>query len=241
MSSYILTDPALLSEKISEGDTITEVLDAIIDPDIVGRVNLLTYEAPPKGYERETNPDEISSSVVWMNHNNKREEDNAFSLRAGAFREWHSVVDEHNLLGENELVAAYSRISPKTFSLRPDPEVGDLSFSAGDSGGTKDMHIPMIDFSVEPSDHAHTLIRRLLDDLFEQHGALLYSGRSYHYIGFRLMSHDRWETFMHRLLLASPALVDAPWVGHRLLYGAASLRLNFAASKPKEPVVMDVF
>jgi hypothetical protein len=58
--------------------------------------------------------------------------------------------------------------------------------------------------------------------------AIYNSGRSYHIYAYALLSTRRWTQFMGRCLLLNrpdrSELVDARWVGHRLLAGYGALR-----------------
>jgi hypothetical protein len=92
--------------------------------------------------------------------------------------------------------------------------------------GRRVRHIPMVDFSAGSEQlpdviswtakHLGLTLR-----LFE-------SGRSYHAYGSKPISEKRWVQLMGLLLLANfpdrAPLVDARWIGHRLLAGYASLR-----------------
>ena len=63
------------------------------------------------------------------------------------------------------------------------------------------LHIPMMDFHVEPSQENLSIIRHGLESMGQKRGAILESGRSYHFYGFDLMSPKDWQKFMGQCLL----------------------------------------
>jgi len=108
-----------------------------------------------------------------------------------------------------------------------------------DAAGRK-LHIPMLDFRIgTKGDYGQIkLLTKALRHSREEDGAIVNSGDSYHYYGFRLLSPDDWQRFMAAWLLLGP-LVDVRYIGHRLMARTAALRLNAAPPlKPKEPWVV---
>ena len=94
-------------------------------------------------------------------------------------------------------------------------------------------HIPMLDFKILRSEESSKLLAACLAERVAAgslpKGVLLETERSYHYYGFGLLTEKEWRRFMAESLVYTPAgvhLVDCRWVGWRLLYGAAALRLN---------------
>ena len=94
-------------------------------------------------------------------------------------------------------------------------------------------HIPMLDFKIPlQEENSRLLITSLEEGVADgkmPEGVLLETERSYHYYGYTLLTDDKWRRFMAESLVYTPAgahLVDCRWVGWRLLYGAAALRLN---------------
>lgn len=90
-------------------------------------------------------------------------------------------------------------------------------------------HLPMIDFhkpEIVPADLL--LMRSLLGAAICGSLTFFDSGRSLHAYGVRLLDPGEWREFMGRLLLLNmpntTALVDARWVGHRLIAGYCALR-----------------
>jgi hypothetical protein len=99
------------------------------------------------------------------------------------------------------------------------------------------MHIPLMDFRVTPTSQSARAAKRALRAMGEAQGALLASGRSYHYYGFRLLEEAQWLEFMCRAILAAP-LTDTRYIAHRLLAGMGVLRLTATAAKPVVPWVV---
>ena len=93
----------------------------------------------------------------------------------------------------------------------------------------KTVHVPMIDFTTPWLDGEELYLIRLI---LGKHtaGSLRYfsSGRSYHGYSTRLLGPKAWREFMGRLLLLNlpsrPPLIDARWVGHRIIAGYGTLR-----------------
>lgn len=97
-------------------------------------------------------------------------------------------------------------------------------------------HFPLMDFRMLPgiSDAAH--IGSAMHAVGQRSGAIVGSGRSFHFYGFEPVSQDAWIKFCARCLLLSP-LTDARFIGHRLISGAAALRLTSSSVKPHIPRV----
>lgn len=96
----------------------------------------------------------------------------------------------------------------------------------------------MIDFRVPPGDYGLAAVREAVARMGIKRGAILDSGRSYHFYGFDLLTQKQWWEFMAQCLLLGP-LTDVRYIGHRLLEGMGILRLTATPLKPKAPVVVD--
>jgi hypothetical protein len=100
-------------------------------------------------------------------------------------------------------------------------------------------HIPMLDLHIN-SAHGRRALDLIIEALLrigETDGAILESGKSFHYYGLRLMSERQWRRFMSACLLLGP-VADVRYIGHRLLAGKAALRLNKAPYKETEPTIV---
>lgn len=100
-------------------------------------------------------------------------------------------------------------------------------------------HVPMLDLHIN-SGHGRRALDLIIESLIrigEFEGAILESGKSFHYYGLRLMSEKQWRRFMSACLLLGP-LADVRYIGHRLLAGKAALRLNKAPHKETEPKIV---
>lgn len=98
-------------------------------------------------------------------------------------------------------------------------------------------HIPMLDFRCAPNPMNLERTEKALRQLGETRGAILESGRSYHYYGFELKSPKEWIEFMSRSLLLAP-FVDARYIAHRLIEGTSVLRITSSERKPRVPSVV---
>jgi hypothetical protein len=98
-------------------------------------------------------------------------------------------------------------------------------------------HLPMMDFRGAPSERHLARIKKGLHSIEQTRGAILASGRSYHFYGFDLLTEHQWLAFMGRCLLLAP-LTDSRYIAHRLIEGEAALRLTRSISKPQIPSVI---
>ena len=96
--------------------------------------------------------------------------------------------------------------------------------------GGRTLHIPMIDFSRKENLDAVAVERLgyfVAKNIIRQM-EYFSSGRSFHGYSTCLVRPKEWRQFNGRLLLVnssdSPDIIDARWVGHRLIAGYSSLR-----------------
>jgi hypothetical protein len=101
----------------------------------------------------------------------------------------------------------------------------------------RSAQIPMMDFMCSLSLTHQALLLRLLENLAQDKGVLLESGRSYHYYGFRLLDFTEWQVFMGKCLLLS-GFADDRYVGHQLVDGHCVLRLSAGKLKKSVPTVV---
>ena len=97
------------------------------------------------------------------------------------------------------------------------------------------LHVPMIDFTTPRLMREEMyLLKQMLDKQLMNRLVLFSSGRSYHGYSTKLLRPKEWREFMGRLLLLNmpkrPPLIDARWVGHRIIAGCGSLR--WSANSP---------
>jgi hypothetical protein len=135
-----------------------------------------------------------------------------------------------SLLDERRVVKFIARdlASTPTASLLQDLEEGEeFALHSRVLAKHKRVHIPMVDFATTDLSAVLLVLRGLSEPSFREW--LVYaSGRSYHAYGCRFVDGDAWRRLMGLLLLwnmpESPPVVDARWVGHRLIAGYGSLR-----------------
>lgn len=138
-----------------------------------------------------------------------------------------SLFDEREFLTflGNELTE--ERINKEIASLRPDQELA-LHSNVRIKG--KNLHLPMIDFSLEEMANREVFDRmsRYLPKTLMLNMAVYTTGRSFHAYSTTLLTPKEWVDFMGRLLLINPRnhadIVDSRWIGHRLIGGYGSLR-----------------
>jgi hypothetical protein len=99
-------------------------------------------------------------------------------------------------------------------------------------------HIPMLDFRMASNNlnlsTAQAIVRQL-----GLEGALLNSGRSYHFYGFSLLSPDELNRCLAKALLFTP-LIDYRWIAHQMIEGACALRLSPGSGLQHIPKVISV-
>lgn len=99
-----------------------------------------------------------------------------------------------------------------------------------------EAHLPLMDFRMVPRAGDLGNVVAAVRAVGQRYGVVLKSGRSYHYYGFEPLSKSDWLNFCSRCLLLSP-LTDSRYIAHRMLAGAAALRLTASVSKPYTPDV----
>jgi len=98
-----------------------------------------------------------------------------------------------------------------------------------------ERYIPLMDFRIPPS--AENLLKiEVLVKAIGIPGAILRSGKSYHFFGFELLTKDQNLAFLGKCILAAP-ITDARYIGHRLIDGASDLRITASETKSLLPIV----
>lgn len=120
----------------------------------------------------------------------------------------------------------------------PDDEVWSLISLVEISNGNK-MHIPMMNF--HPVDISLEDLKFAIKNICKNfNGALLSSGRFFHYYGNSLLNENEWTKFMTDFLMPC-VLVSPRYIGHRLFDGYSTLRLTSDKFvKTKVPEVIDI-
>jgi len=121
-----------------------------------------------------------------------------------------------NLNDENFVIAVLSKVKIKGKIIR---------------------HIPIMDFSCDESNNSLERIKYFLKEISQQ-GAILCSGRSYHYYGIDLMTQDEWLNFLADCGLSG--LADSRYIMHRLKDRCGILRLTSCPLRPKVPKVISI-
>jgi hypothetical protein len=94
--------------------------------------------------------------------------------------------------------------------------------------GLRVRHLPLLDFQGPYNRRARTAVLQLLREMKISRATVYSTGRSFHAYLWDLVPSRQWTRFMGLgLLLNAPTetqLVDARWIGHRLMGGFGSLR-----------------
>lgn len=98
----------------------------------------------------------------------------------------------------------------------------------GPEGKLRVRHLPLLDFKTGEQALAEAAAECLVTEYRAPNAAFFASGHSYHLYLNVLLSEKQWTRFMGRVLLFNPregeAIVDARWIGHRLMEGFGALR-----------------
>lgn len=97
-------------------------------------------------------------------------------------------------------------------------------FSSKINSDTSDLHIPLLDFHIPPSEENQNICLNILLHL-NLNGYLLNSGKSYHFIGNTLINYKQLQSILFNALLFSP-IIDKSWIAHQLLQGYCCLRVS---------------
>lgn len=137
------------------------------------------------------------------------------------------------LIPPDELRLQYERLLTQ---LGDDKEIAfDSLVRVAADGEPLERHIPLVDFKSSDGDEVQAVVERLRAENGGASAALYSSGRAFHlYLGV-LLPREEWLRFMGRTLLLNlpgqPEMIDARWVGHRLMGGYAALRWSARSSR----------
>jgi hypothetical protein len=138
-----------------------------------------------------------------------------------------TIFDEREYLSVASSELTVDWVNHAIASLRSDQE---LALHSRVTIKERTLHIPMIDFSLEDALDSRIIdrMRMFLPRDVMNSIAIFNSGRSFHAYSTTLISPKNWIELMGRLLLINPRngnqIIDARWIGHRLIGGYSSLR-----------------
>ncbi len=89
--------------------------------------------------------------------------------------------------------------------------------------GTK-RHIPLLDFKIKYFDRNLPIVQEILYAL-KLTGAIVNSGKSYHFIGNRLVTSSELTELLAKFILLHP-ISDKSWSAHQIIEGSASIRIT---------------
>ena len=98
------------------------------------------------------------------------------------------------------------------------------------------QHLPMMDFHLAYSSPATALLTKLVAR-WGVPGALLRSGKSYHFYGRTLFDETALTRFLGRALLYTP-IVDRAWIAHQLLEQSCALRISARPEYGGPPTIL---
>jgi len=86
------------------------------------------------------------------------------------------------------------------------------------------LHIPMLDFELPYSEGNIEIIRNVICNL-KLKGAIFNSGKSYHFVGYELISEGELIDLLAKFSLLYP-ISDSAWCSHQIIERSASLRVS---------------
>ncbi|MBS3091287.1 hypothetical protein J4217_02470 [Candidatus Pacearchaeota archaeon] len=126
------------------------------------------------------------------------------------------TYDRLNDIGENQVYSLTSKVSCN-------------------DGKTK--HIPMMNFHSTSTANIKLALEHICG---QRKGAILNSGRFFHYYGDFLLDENEWTNFMAEFLMPN-VLISPRYIGHRLHDGYCTLRLTSDERyKPNIPRVIEI-
>ena len=134
-------------------------------------------------------------------------------------------------------VLQFYRLRPREVEQKMEEICSDLPISRAVGLTSKvlkvgnEMHIPMIDFECDLD-----IVRSIVQKQNLQ-GAIVASGNSYHFYGFKLLSHEQNINFLNSLKPIGG--VDAGWVYYQLKRGYSNLRITPAFGKFSQPCFVE--
>jgi hypothetical protein len=146
---------------------------------------------------------------------------------------------EVNELTADTLAALLDRTFEDATGVGPDRARFLMLMSGVLMGDGSSRFIPMLDFRLSPDPFHCDVVEALVRAADVVPGAIVESGLSYHYYGFRLMKDHELLQFAHKALLMVP-FVDARYLGHRLLGGELRLRISGRSRTDPAPRVSRV-
>jgi hypothetical protein len=102
-----------------------------------------------------------------------------------------------------------------------------------------EAQLPLLDFQCSVSDENASALVEAVRLMGQTRGALLESGRSYHYYGFDAMTQVEWRRFMAHSVLLAP-LIDVRYLAHCMIEDLACLRVDARPNQRTEPIVVAV-
>lgn len=87
-----------------------------------------------------------------------------------------------------------------------------------------EMHIVMLDFKTPVGAFGLEIVKRVLA-VFSLRGAILDSGKSYHFIGYDLVSEHALINILAKFIMMDP-VSDKAWAAHQIIERSASLRIS---------------
>lgn len=132
----------------------------------------------------------------------------------------------------------FLKISLNDLDILPADEVWSLTSRVSCNDGTE-KHIPMMNF--HPDDISFEELKCAIKTIMPNfNGAILSSGRFFHYYGIRLLNQKEWIKFLTDFLMPC-VLVSPRYIGHRIFNGYCTLRLTADQYvKKKIPEVIDI-
>jgi hypothetical protein len=139
-----------------------------------------------------------------------------------------SLFDERDLFEVGGTDLSVEWLEDQFKALNPDQELAIHSKVIVDN---HTFHVPMLDFATDQIGAEQLQrVKMFLPNRVFATSAFYHSGRSFHAYSTTLLGPKDWHAFLGRALLINARdnrqIVDARWIGHRLIAGYCSLRFS---------------
>jgi hypothetical protein len=148
----------------------------------------------------------------------------------------NSLTSRHALRVEGNQVADQIQ---KLFPTIEDSNVLALLSSVRTVSGEV-AHLPLLDFHLPATPFNEKVALEALQALGIGPGYLLASGKSYHFIGSRLIEFSAFPRFLARALLLSP-VIDRSWIAHQIIEGRSAVRISPKPGRHDAPRVVATY
>jgi hypothetical protein len=141
---------------------------------------------------------------------------------------YHQVNDDYIPIDPGHIRQVFDRFDNEMVALNSRVELRDNKFA----------HIPLLDFKSPFHEATSALVATCIEAL-DLKGFLICSGKSYHFIGKKLLEEEELIDILAKFILMHP-IADHVWAAHQLLERSASLRITSVADRIEPFVIREI-